>query len=75
MNFSINFECNSEIASSRTAIAAVVLLMELAGSVRGERARQKDTRSGPCNRRYRNVNREHRGTTAATAASAQVFFD
>lgn len=75
MNFSINFKVNSEIASSRIAIAAAALLMELVGFAPAARVRQRDSGSGPCNRRHRNVNRENRGATDATTVSAQVIFD
>lgn len=46
--------------------------MESAGSALAARVRRRDSESGPLNRRYRNVNPESRGTTAATIASAQV---
>lgn len=46
--------------------------MELAGSALGARVRQRDLESELFNRRYRDVNPESRGTTAATIASAQV---
>lgn len=72
MNFSINFKGNPEIASCRIAIAAVARLMELAGFALVARVRQRDSGSGPFNRRYRDASPESRGTTAATIASAQV---